>query len=155
MHQDAHDFLDRFDGPGVGPLSNPWVRRATAEWRRSVPADELDHNSRTDAALLRAFPFRADLVAGETAGEIAAPIPENGHPVDRWREDRQDMHHVMRAAHARGMTWLVEHLEAERQAVAAQCAYAVALDRGDHPEVLEAARREISAAEARLAERPA
>ena len=152
MHQDAHNFLERFDGPWAADLPNPWVRRVMAEWERTVPADELDHEGRTDAALLRAFPFRADLVSGETAGEIAEPIPENGHPVDRWRDERQDVHYVMRVAYSRGLTWLVEHLEAERQNVAAQTAYAVALDRGDHPDVLEAARRENAADSERLAD---
>ncbi len=42
----------------------------------------------------------------------------------------------MRVAFAWGMTWAVEMLEQEREH-AAQCA--VALTRGDHPEVLETA----------------
>ncbi len=45
-----------------------------------------------------------------------------------------------------------ERLEAERENVAAQCSYALALERGDHPEVLEAARRENAADSERLAE---
>ncbi len=139
LHQDAHDFLERFDGPHVVALPNPWVRRAVAGWRETVPADERDHGAKTDAALLAAFPFRADSADPETVGDIADRFFGNGHPVDRWRDERQDIHHLMRVAFARGMTWAVEMLEQEREHAAAQCAYAVALTRGDHPEVLEGA----------------
>jgi hypothetical protein len=139
MHQDAHDLLERFDGPHVVALSNPWVQRVMAEWERTVPADELAHAERTEDALLRAFPFRADRADPETAADIADRFFGNGHPVDRWRDERQDIHHLMRVAFGRGMTWAVETLEQEREHAAAQCAYAVALTRGDHPQVLEAA----------------
>ncbi len=152
IHQDAHNFFDRFDASHVPPLSNLWVLRALRDWRRTVPADELETEARTEPALLRAFPFRADRVDPETAADVAEPNPANGHPVDRWRDARLDLHAVMREAHGRGMTWLVERLEAERQNVAAQCAYAVALDAGDHPEVLETARRENAADARRMAE---
>ena len=40
MHQDAHNFLERFDGPWAVDLPNPWVRRVMAEWEHTVPADE-------------------------------------------------------------------------------------------------------------------
>ena len=139
MHQDAHNFLERFDGPWAVDLPNLWVRRVMAEWEHTVPADELAHGERTEAALLGAFPFRADRADPETAGDIADRVFENGHPVDRWRDERQDIHHLMCVAYSRGMTWAVEMLEPEREHAAAQCAYAVALMRGDHPDVLDAA----------------
>jgi hypothetical protein len=49
----------------------------------------------------------------------------------------------------------VETLEAERQGIAAQCAYAVALTRGEHPEVLERALQENEEAARELEERHA
>jgi hypothetical protein len=153
IHQDAHDFFDRYEGTRLVGMPNPWVRRAVGEWRRTVPADEIDHEGRTEEALRRAFPFRADKVCPETALQVANPIPENGHPVDNWRDDRQDIHAVMRVAFDRGMDWLVESLEREREGIAAQCAYAMALTRGEHPEVLERARRENDEAERRVAGR--
>jgi hypothetical protein len=45
------------------------------------------------------------------------------------------------------------HLEAEREWAASQCAYAVALERGEHPEVLERARREREESNRKVAER--
>ncbi len=142
LHQDAHDFFDRFDGEHVVGLPNPWVRRAVRDWRATVPAGELAHEERVEGLLLRAFPFRAERVMEGSAGDIADPIPGQRPPYDSWRDDRLDIHAVMRVAHEWGMVWLVEILEHERESVAAQCAYARALTRGDHLEVLERAHRE-------------
>jgi len=142
LHQDAHNFFERFDGPHVVPMPNPWVRRALREWRHTVPDGELAHEEQLEALLGRAFPFREELVDGESAGLLADPIRDRRHPVDFWRDHRQEIHAVMRVAHERGMVWLLESLEGERESIAAQCAYALALSRGEHREVLERAHQE-------------
>ncbi len=80
MHQHAQDFFERFDGPGVVPVQNPLVRRALRDWLLSVPGDELVSTQRTEAALLGAYPFRADKVFAESAAEIAQPISGNEPP---------------------------------------------------------------------------
>src|SRR5829696_8692826 len=77
MHQDAQDFFERFDGPGVVPLGNPLARRALRGWLLTVPEGELVSTERTQAALLGAYPFRADKVCHESAAEIAQPIAGN------------------------------------------------------------------------------
>ncbi len=43
----------------------------------------------------------------------------------------------MRHAYYSGPHFVVEYLEQQRESIAAQCAYAVALSRGEQPEVLE------------------
>ena len=138
MHQGAQDFFERFDGPGVAPVQNPLVYRALRDWLYSVPAGELVSTERTQAALLKAYPFRADLACAESAAELAEPIPGNEHPYDGWLDERHDVHACMRVAFERGLTYFVESMES----IAAQAAYTLALMRGEHPEVLERAAAE-------------
>ncbi len=152
MHQDAYEFFERFLADHVPPLGNPLVLAGVRRWERAVPEGLEYSEGEAERLLLRAFPFRADRVDAETAREIADPNPGNEHPVDLWLDDRHELHAMMRAAFERGMDWLVEKLEVEREHIAAQCAYALALDRGDHPEVLEQARREIVEGERMAAE---
>ena len=140
MHHDAGGFFERFENPHVRALSNPLVRAGLGRWGLTVPEGLEYSERRAEELLLAAFPFRADKVDPETAGEIADHDPRNEHPVDSWLTDRHNMHAIMREAYERDMTWLVEHLEQERESIAAQCAYALALERGHHPEVLERAR---------------
>jgi hypothetical protein len=145
MHQDTQDFFERFDGPHVPPLGNPIVRRALRGWERAVVefVAELDAgaalNERNEAALLAAYPFRADKVCAESAAELAQPIPGNEHPYDGWLDERHHIHACMRFAYERGQTYFVEVMEEARESVAAHAAYTLALMRGEHPEVLERA----------------
>lgn len=139
MHQDADEFFTRFTTPHVPDLPNPLLRAAVSRWRLTVPEGLEYSDKHTDELLLRAFPFREDKILDDTAGQIADPIPGNAPPYDSWRHHRYEMHAMMRAAYERGMGWLVENLEPEREVCAAQCAYALALDRGEYPEVLERA----------------
>jgi hypothetical protein len=153
LHQDAYEFFERLAGPHVPPLGNPLVRAVLRGWGRAIPADELDHEGDTEERLRRAFPLRAELADAESTGLLADPIRGNRHPVDYWRDARHDTHAVMRVAYERGMTWLVERREAERESIAAQCAYATALAAGEHPEVLERAHRENLESSRKVAER--
>jgi hypothetical protein len=145
MHQDAYEFFERFNNPHVPPLGNPLVRHALDHWERAVPefaaelaaTDALEE--RTEAALLKAYTFRADKVSMVSAAEIARPLRGNEHPYDGWRDERHHIHACMRFAYERGMTYFVEAMEKTRESTSAQAAYALALDRGEHPEVLERA----------------
>ncbi len=121
----------------------------------TIPEGLEYSNEQTEDLLRRAFPFRAEMVNALTAGGIANPDPRNEHPVDYWLTDRYELHVIMRRAFERGMDWLVEDLEDKRESVAAQCAYTLALDAGDHPEVLEQARRKNAEGGRRLAEKVA
>ncbi len=140
MHQEAIEFFDRFDNPQVPELSNPLVLRAVRGWELTLLDGERFADGKTDALLLAAFPFREDRVIPETAGEIADPLMGQDPPYDSWRGHRYEMHGLMRHAYRLGLTYVVEYLEQERESIAAQCAYALALERGHHPEVLERAR---------------
>ena len=142
LHQDAEDFFSRFTGRYAPELPNPLVRAAMEGWASAVPEDLRYSDERTGELLLRAFPFREDGVVPETAGEIADPVPDQESPYDAWRHHRHEMHALMRHAHRLGLTFVVEGLECHRETCAAQAAYALALERGDHPEVLERAHRE-------------
>lgn len=152
MHQDAYEFFTRFTTSHVPDLENPLVLAGVSRWELAVPEGLEYSQGQAEELLRRAFPFRADRVDAETACEVADPLPGNGHPVDLWLYDRYGMHGVMRAAYERGMDWLVEKLESERESIAAQAAYALALDRGEHPEVLEQARRENAESKRKAAE---
>ena len=142
MHQDAYEFFERFDHPHVPELDNPFVRSALSRWELAIPGGLEYSEEQTDELLLAAFPFREDRVLPETAGEIADPLMGQDPPYDSWRGHRYEMHGLMRHAYRLGLTYVVEYLEQEREVCAAQCAYALALDRGEHPEVLERAHRE-------------
>jgi hypothetical protein len=118
------------------------VRRALREWGRSIPESEDVSSERDRAALLAAFPFDEAKVDKQTTSEIADPIRGNEHPVNHWLHARDSTKAVMRLAHERGMEYLVELLEVERETIAQQAAFAVALADGEHPEVVEKAHRE-------------
>ncbi len=142
LHQDAYEFFARFDNPEVRELSNPLVLRAVRNWELTVPEGLEFSDRETDELLLAAFPFREDRVFPETAGEIADPIIGQDPPYDAWLIHRYELCALMRHAHRLGLTFVVERLEQARETCAAQAAYAAALMRGDHPEVLERAREQ-------------
>jgi hypothetical protein len=143
MHQDANDFFERLLTPMVPPLDNPLLCAVAGRWGLAVPEGLEDvSEDRTEAALLRAYPFRADLVSGETVEEIATPVVGTAPPYDGFRDERYSIHACMRVAYAHRMTYLVEAMEPHRESIASQAAYALALLKGDHPEVLERATAE-------------
>jgi hypothetical protein len=151
MHQDADEFFNRFDGPSVPELDNPLILRAIRHWDDALLESDR-WTTDTDELLLAAFPFRADRVIAEIASEVADPTPDHFPPYDSWRHQRYEMHQLMRHAYRLDITHALEYLEAERESIAAQCAYALALTRGDHPQVLERAHEENVESKRKVAE---
>ncbi len=140
MYQDAAEFFDRFDTSHVPDIPNPLILQAVRNWWLTLREKDRVSEEETDELLLAAFPFREDRMVPETAGEIADPIPGQDPPYDAWRYHRYETHILMRHAYMLGVTNVVEHLERERESICAQGAFARALTRGEHPEVLERAR---------------
>jgi len=142
MHQDADEFFARFDGPSVPELDNPLILRVIRNWDKALRRADHFEERDTEELLLAAFPFREDRVMAETAGEIADPISGHFPPYDGWRHHRHEMHQLMRHAYHLDTTYALEYLERERESISAQCAYALALTRGEHSEILERAHEE-------------
>ena len=89
--------------------------------------------SAADALLLAAFPLDRDRVSREILAYVEDPIA-NGlgtreSPHDAYMGDRLLLCRHMRLAFEEDAHWLVETLEWERELVAAQAAYALALER--------------------------
>lgn len=134
LEEIAHDLeeeLVRPLNPGVRPLS-PHLEHALRRGLGILPEGAID-DGRAEELLLEAFPLdrgRADaesvLYAEDPDGEGRG---ERESPHDAFMHDRLLLHRHMRLAFEADADWLVEMLEAEREAVAAQAAYALALER--------------------------
>ena len=88
--------------------------------------------------LLAAFPLDRSKACSSSIAYAEDP-DGNGRgkqesPYDAFMSDRMLIHRHMRLAFEEDTDWLVEILEAEREKVAAQVAYALALDRAARPE---------------------
>ncbi len=132
----AHDFEQEIKRP-----MNPYVRRLSPHIERalnlaSLPRDKEARNTRggeRDGDLLRAFPLDRGRADGETLAYVEDPDNHGrgrqDSPFDAFMQDRMLLHRHMRLAFEEGAHWLVETLEREREGVAAQAAYALALER--------------------------
>ncbi len=91
---------------------------------------EGDHTGTggADAALLEAFPLRREEVCVSILHYLEAPDRDHEPPYEAFMDDRMLVHRLMRLAFEQNADWLVETLEKERVQVAAQAAYALALD---------------------------
>lgn len=127
---DLEEELQRPMHPYVRDLS-PHLERALRHGFETVPEEAYDHE-RDEALLLAAFPLDRSRVTSEVLAEAEEPEEERG------RESYHEafMHHRllvcrhMRLAFEEGADWLVEVLEGKRADIAAQAAYALALERG-------------------------
>ena len=139
---DSDMFFKTHEGPMSTPPPNATIRRALSKWSRSIPESEKVPSERNEAALLAAFPFEEAKAEAESVSQVADPTRGCEHPVDYWLRNRTDIHAIMRHAFERGMDWLIEDLEEHRDSIAQQAACVVALTNGEHPEVVERARRQ-------------
>ncbi len=140
LEEIAHDLdqeLERPMHPHVRSLS-PHIERALRLGFRALPgyADAGDYE-RTDALLLAAFPLDRTRADAETVAYVRDP-DANGRglkdpPYDAFMRGRHLVCRHMRLAFEEGADWLVETLEAEREQVAAQAAYALALEKEAGP----------------------
>lgn len=127
---DLEQELQRPMNPHLRSLS-PHLERALRHGFGSLPAEAGDHE-RADAALLEAFPLDREAACAETLAYVRDPDPsgraKREPPHDYYMGDRLLVCRHMRLAFEEGATWLVELLEGEREQVAAQAAYALALE---------------------------
>ncbi len=100
----------------------------------------MDDGKRNDAVLLAAFPLDRSKACASILAYAEDPDAHGRGtlepPSEAFMRDRMLLHRHMRLAFEEDAHWLVEMLEAEREKVAAQAAYALALDReaGLHPD---------------------
>lgn len=153
MVQEADEFFRRMDSPEVPQFANEFIVRIVRSWRLLLEQDERVTDEETEAALLEAYPFRADRVIMDLVGEMVEDNRDYAPPYDSLRDERHEIHGLMRHAYTSDLLYVVEALEKDRERVASQCAYMLALSRGEHPEVLERARREIAESNRKVAER--
>jgi hypothetical protein len=100
-----------------------------------LDAEGESADRRAEGVLLAAFPLDRSRACGHSvayAEDPGARDPRHGLPSDDYRNDRLLVHRVMRLAFEADADWLVETLEGERVQVAAQCAYALALENEAH-----------------------
>jgi hypothetical protein len=125
LYFDAEQFLTRLDNRGV-PEPNPAALHALRAAISELSAGEAAANDEEDAALLRAYPFRRDLVDEDFRDfDYEAPA-QGGVPEDWCRHHRLLIHRLMRLAHEGGATYIVETLEKDREHVSQQLAYVMA-----------------------------
>ncbi len=134
LEEIAHDLEQE-----LPRLMNPYVRSLSPHLEAALRhgSEVLDgmagFEERSDARLLAAFPLDRSRTCTETLayaedpGRYREPVDT---PVDVYLSARILVHRLMRLAYEEDATWLVETLERERESVAEQAAYALALDRG-------------------------
>jgi hypothetical protein len=125
LYFDAEQFLTRLDNQGV-PEPNPAALHALRAAISELSAGEAAANDEEDAALLRAYPFRRDLV-DEDFRDFDYEAPAQGGVPEGWcRHHRLLIHRLMRLAHEGDATYIVETLEKDREHVSQQLAYVMA-----------------------------
>ena len=134
LEEIAYDLENELQRPLNGyvrPLS-PHLERALRHGFETLP-DGANESERREEALLEAFPFDRSRADADTLSYAENPdaSTHSGRqsPYDSFLGDRLLVCRHMRLAFEEDADWLVEMLEREREVVAAQAAYALALDR--------------------------
>ena len=111
---------------------SPHLERAWNHGLESLPAEAKDYQ-RGDALLLEAFPLDRERTNAETLAYVEEPDADwcagQAPPFDNYLDVRRLICRHMREAFEEGAFWLVEMLEAKREEVSAQAAYALALEK--------------------------
>lgn len=127
---DLENELQRPINDHLRPLS-PHLRHALMQGLKNLPGG-IGLSYRAEEELLAAFPLRRERACTETVAyteEADGPRLGDLPPFEAFMMERLFVHRLMRLAFEEGATWMVEVLEAERENVAAQAAYALALER--------------------------
>ena len=129
---DLDTELERPLNDHVAGLS-PHLAEALRRAHEFLPSEVYDAlNGGRNGDLLRAFPLDRDRTDAEILGYVEAPDDDGRRgqhpPFDSFMDARMVLHKHMRLAFEEGVDWLVETLERERELVAAQAAYALALE---------------------------
>ncbi len=136
LEEIAHDLdqeITRFMNPEVRSLG-PHLERALHRGAASLYDNlALPAAGKRDEDLLRAFPLDRDRTDGETLAYVEDPDANSRGrqepPFDAFMHARALVCRHMRLAFEEDADWLVETLEVERAEIAAQTAYALALER--------------------------
>jgi hypothetical protein len=123
---DLEEELHRPMNKHVRPVS-PHLAHALRHGFETVP--EGSDDAHEEEALLEAFPLERSRADSDILAYVSSPDDEREPPFDSFMGDRMLIHRHMRLAFEEGADWLVETLEAERAQIAAQAAYALALER--------------------------
>ncbi len=128
---DLDNELGRFTNPETRSLS-PHLEAALRHAYEVLGEDVREACWRSDALLLAAFPLDRSRADAESVAYAEDP-DANGRgshdpPFDSFMNARMIVHRHMRLAFEEGADWLVETLEEKRESVAAQAAYALALE---------------------------
>ena len=129
---DLEQELQRPMNPEIRSLS-PHLEHALGLGFGALAGDaDTSGYRRKDAALLTAFPLDRSRVTSETLSYIedrdGGPGAGYEHPLDTFMHARLLLHRHMRLAFEAEADWLVQVLEREREGVATQAAYALALE---------------------------
>lgn len=153
MVQDIGELRDLRAVHAAKELVRQVILRILRTWRLLLEHHERVADKEAEAALLEAYPFREDRVIMDLVGEMVDDNRGHAPPYDSLRDERHELHGLMRHAYTSDLAYVVEALEKDRQSIASQCAYMLALSRGEHPEVLKRARRQIAESNRKVAER--
>ena len=112
------------------PRLNPDLEAALKRAAGTLSPELAGADHPDDDLLAPAWPLDRERVDAETLDYVEDSAPRGyPPPFDSFIEDRRLVCRFMRLAYEEGETWLVEMLEQEREKVAAQAAYALALEK--------------------------
>jgi hypothetical protein len=123
-YQDAVTWLSRLNNVHVSP-PNPETTKALRQAVSGLQSAWAEAEISDDEALRRAYPFNRERVDPQTLSFDILNPSELAPPDMRFGRARQLVHRLMRQAFEEGAIWLVEHLELQRETVAAQYAWAL------------------------------
>ncbi len=122
-YDDANWFLERLRNPHV-PKQSDGIERAL-ELAQERLRGEVPPEPEYERALEAAYPEIPEDTRRRVVNWQLDEVPGELGVYDILRMNLHTLHKLLRIAHAEGMTWLVEVLEEERHALAAQAAYAL------------------------------
>ena len=120
-YDDASWFFERFRNPHV-PKQSAGIER-TLEFALDRLYKEGPSGEEYDQALVAAYPELPEDARRKVVAWQQDEVPGRMGVFDTLYMEIHTLHKLLRIADAEGMTWLVEVLEQERHALAAQAAY--------------------------------
>ena len=141
MYGDAADFLGRLDNAHVPDYPNPAAQAALRRAVSGLQAAGSNVARGEEEALLAAYPLIPERADGATLEYDWHAFRGALTPDEAFYLARALVCRLMRLAFEAGAGWLVEVLEPERESVAAQTAFAVALRDRDCEERAKERRR--------------
>lgn len=123
-----YDLESEFLRP-INSSARPLSPHIEAALRHGASLFPRFDSKRDEQLLFRAYPLDLTRMCSEARGRLENYEEGEPLPSDEFRHDRLILHRHMRLAFEEEAYWLVEMLEGERESVAAQTAYCLALER--------------------------